>query len=316
MSRYSVLLVVLAAIWGASYLFIKIGIDGGLEPSVMMAARGLLAAAGLFAVLVVTIGTSRAFRELRASWRQWTAIGVAANAVPFWLVAWGEKHIDTGVAAIAQATVPIFTVLLGLRFLPHEPMGGRRWAGIVIGLVGVGVLAGVNPEGGVWFVVGTLAVVLSSLAYASGNIIGQRSIAAVSGPVLACGAMFAAGVSLTPFALLQFPHEAPTTGAIASLLTLVVLGTVFAQLVLYRMLRLYGGRRMSLVTYLMPAFALSYGALFLDEPLRASSLVGLALILAGVALGSGAVAARAGDGLRRGLRKKRHLGAGASRGDA
>ena len=315
MSRYSVLLVVLAAIWGASYLFIKIGIDGGLEPSVLMASRGLLAAVGLFPVLVVKTGAVQALRELRASWRQWTAIGVAANAVPFWLVAWGEKYIDTGVAAIAQATVPIFTVLLGLRFLPHEPMGRRRWIGIVMGLVGVGVLAGINPAGDVWFVIGTLAVVLSSLAYASGNIIGQRSIAAVSGPVLACGAMFAAGVSLTPFALLQLPSEAPTAGAIVSLLTLVVLGTVVAQLILYRMLRLYGGRRMSLVTYLMPAFALSYGALFLDEPLQASSLIGLALILGGVALGSGALASRSGGGLSRVLRKERHLGPGSSRSD-
>lgn len=291
MSRYSILLVTLAAIWGASYLFIKLGLDGGLEPSVLMAARGLLAAVGLFVVLLATSGARRALADLGASWREWTVLGVTANALPFWLVAWGEKHIDTGVAAIAQATVPIFTILLGLRFLPHEQMGRRRWAGIVLGLVGVGVLAGVEPAGGFWFVLGTLAVVLSSLAYAAGNIVGQRSVAAVPGPVLACGAMLAAGVSLTPFALLQLPDEAPTAKAIWAILALVLGGTVSAQLMLYRMLRLYGGRRMSLVTYLMPAFALTYGALFLDEPIRASALVGLALILLGVALGSGAMPA-------------------------
>ena len=314
MSRYSTLLVTLAAIWGGSYLFIKIGIDGGFTPSGMMASRCLLAAIGLLPFVVVTVGVPRALRELRASWRQWTAIGVVANALPFWLVAWGEKYIDTGVAAIAQATVPIFTVLLALRFLPHEPMGTRRWLGILLGLVGVGVLAGVNPEGDAWFVIGTLAVVLSSLAYASGNIIGQLSISEVSGPVIAFGAMLAAGVALLPFALVQQTGEAPTLGAIGALLTLVLLGTVVAQLLLYRMLRLYGGRRMSLVTYLMPAFALVYGALFLDEPLRASSLIGLALILAGVALGSGALATKTGSGLRRIMRKERHLGA-ASRSD-
>jgi drug/metabolite transporter (DMT)-like permease len=314
-SRYSTLLVTLAAIWGGSYLFIKIGIDGGFTPSGMMAARSLLAAAGLAPVVIASVGLRRALRELRASWRQWVAIGVAANALPFWLVAWGEKYIDTGVAAIAQATVPIFTVLLALRFLPHEPMGARRWAGIVMGLAGVGVLAGINPDGDVWFVIGTLAVVLSSLAYASGNIIGQLSISNVSGPVMAFGAMLAAGVALTPFALLQLPGEVPTLGAVAALLTLVLLGTVVAQLILYRMLRLYGGRRMSLVTYLMPPFALVYGAIFLDEPIHLSSLFGLALILGGVALGSGALGARAGNGLRRALGKKPRLDAGASRSD-
>lgn len=316
MNRYSTLLVTLAAIWGASYLFIKLGLDGGFTPSSLMAARCLLAAAGLVPVVIATVGTRQALREFRVSWRQWVAIGVAANAVPFWLVAWGEKYIDTGVAAIAQATVPIFTVLLALRFLPHEPMGLRRWTGIVMGLVGVGVLAGVNPEGGTWFVLGTLAVVLSSLAYAAGNIIGQLSVSEVSGPVIACGAMFAAGVALVPFALLEPPADTPTVGSITALVTLVLLGTVVAQLLLYRMIRLYGGRRMSLVTYLMPAFALVYGAVFLDEPIHPSALAGLALILGGVALGSGAVGARAGEGLRRAVRKKSRLDAGASRGDA
>jgi len=315
-NRYSTLLVTLAAIWGGSYLFIKLGLDGGFTPSAMMSARSLLAALGLAPVVMATIGTRQALRELRVSWRQWVAIGVAANAVPFWLVAWGEKYIDTGVAAIAQATVPIFTVLLALRFLPHEPMGTRRWVGIVMGLVGVGVLAGINPEGGTWFVIGTLAVVLSSLAYASGNIIGQLSVSEVSGPVIAFGAMLAAGIALLPFALLQLPAEMPTLGAITSLITLVVLGTVVAQLLLYRMLRLYGGRRMSLVTYLMPAFALVYGAVFLDEPIHLSALAGLALILGGVALGSGALGARAGEGLRRAVRKKPRLDPGASHGDA
>jgi drug/metabolite transporter (DMT)-like permease len=85
------------------------------------------------------------------------------------LVAWGETHIDSGIAAIAQASVPIFVVLLSLRFLPHEPLGASRIAGLAIGIAGVGLITGVHPEGGWWAVVGTLAVVLSSLSYASGG---------------------------------------------------------------------------------------------------------------------------------------------------
>ncbi len=139
---------------------------------------------------------------------------------------------------------------------------------------------------------GTLAVVLSSLAYASGNVIGKLHVHEVPGPVLATGAMIASTAYLLIPAVLQWPTEAPTTGAIASLLALAIIGTAAAQLVFYRTLRLYGSNRVSLVAYLMPGFALVYGALLLDEPITSSALGGLALILLGVALGSGAIRAR------------------------
>ena len=117
--------------------------------------------------------------------------------------------------------------------------------------------------------------------------------------MLATGAVIAAAVTLAPFALLQARRRMPDTDALLSLLALAVLGTALAQLLLYRMLRLYGGRRASLVTYLMPGFALVYGSLLLDEPLTAAAIGGLALILAGVALGSdalGSASSRAGGG--------------------
>ena len=150
-----------------------------------------------------------------------------------------------------------------------------------------GVLAGGHPDGGWWGVAGTLAVVLSSLAYASGNVIGQRSVSGTPGPVLATGAMATATLTLLPFALLQAPTSMPDTDAILSLLALALLGTALAQLVLYRMLNRFGARSVSLVTYLMPGFALVYGALLLDEAITPAALAGLGLILAGVALGSG-----------------------------
>ena len=289
MNRFWALLLLLASVWGASYLFIKVAVEGGLEPAPLMCARAAIAAVVLLAYVVHALGSARAVAELRASWRQWLTIGAVANAVPFWLVAWGEKHVDSGIAAIAQSTVPLFTILLGLRFLPHEPLSRGQVLGFTLGLVGVGVLAGAHPDGGWWAVAGTLAVVLSSLAYACGNVIGQRSVTGTPGPVLAAGAMVAAAVTLLPFAILQAPTSTPDTDAILSLLALALLGTALAQLVLYRMLNLFGARSVSLVTYLMPGFALVYGALLLDEPITAAALAGLALILAGVALGSGAL---------------------------
>jgi drug/metabolite transporter (DMT)-like permease len=291
-SRYWPLLLLLASVWGASYLFIKVAVEGGFEPAPLMCARAAIAAAILFGYLVRTMGRKRAVGELRGSSRQWLLLGLIGNAVPFWLVAWGETHVDSGIAAVAQSTVPLFTVLLGLRFLPHEPLTRGRLLGLVLGLLGVAVLAGGHPGGGWWAVAGTLAVVLSSIAYACGGVIGQRSVRGTPGPVLATGAMLGAALSLLPLAAVQAPTRVPDTDALLSLLALAVLGTALAQLVLYRLLNLFGARRMSLVTYLMPGFALVYGALLLDEPVTAPVLAGLALILSGVALGSGTIRTR------------------------
>ncbi len=113
--------------------------------------------------------------------------------------------------------------------------------------------------------------------------------------MLATASMIGGFLLLLPPALLDLPTERPTDGAIASLLALALLGTALAQILLFRIIGLYGARRLSLVTYLMPGFALAYGALLLDEPVTAAALGGLALILAGVALGSGAL----GERLRR-----------------
>ena len=287
MNRYAPLLLALAATWGASYLFIKVGVDGGLSPSALMAARTLIAAITLTAYLAVTSGWRKMLADLRATWRAALILGVVNAAVPFWLVAWGETHIDSGVAAIAQATVPLCSLLIGLRFLPHERIGPARVSGVLLGLAGVAVLAGVHPHGGWPAVAGTLGIVLASVSYATAGIYGQVRVRSTSGPVLATGSMIAGFLMLLPPALVQFPEQMPTRGAVASVLALGLLGTAAAQLVLFRILALYGARKLSLVTFLMPGFALVYGALVLDEHVEAIAIVGLALILLGVALGSG-----------------------------
>ncbi len=290
--RYWPLILVLASAWGASYLFIKVGVEGGLSPGALMAARALLAAAVLVAYLAFTLGGRTAAQQLLGTWRAALVLGALNAAVPFWLVAWGEKHIDSGVAAIAQATVPICSLLIGFRFLPHERVGATRIAGIGLGLVGVGLVAGVAPGGDAWAVAGTLAIVLASVFYASAGIYGQLRIRGTSGPVLATGSMLAGGVMLLPLAAAEPPTSMPSTGALLSLLALSLLGTALAQLILFRVIELFGARRLSLVTYLMPGFALVYGALVLDESIGAAALGGLALILLGVALGSGALRLR------------------------
>lgn len=284
--RYGPLMLVLAAIWGASYLFIKVGVRD-FEPTVLMTLRLLIAGLLLLAFLAATTGAGNALQGVRMAWREGVVFGAINGALPFTLIAWGETHIDSGVAAIAQASVPIFVAVLAIKFNPSQRSSGMKLVGILVGLLGVGVLAGVHPEGGGWAVAGTLAVVLASVSYAAGGLYGQHALGRASGPVLATASMLYGGLLLLPFALFQLPDHAPGWKPLASLLGLAVLGTAVAQLLLFRILRLYGAARLSLVTYLIPAFALLYGSLILDEPLRPSMLVGLGLILGGVALGSG-----------------------------
>ena len=285
---YLPLLLALAAIWGASYLFIKVGVRD-FAPTTFIALRMLIAAVPLFVLLCLRTGVRRAVADVRDSGRDGLVLGLINGAIPFTLIAWGEKHIDSGVAAIANSTVPIFVALLAIKFRPTERASGFRLVGILLGLLGVGVLAGVQPEGGMWAVFGTLAVVLASLSYAAGGLYGQWRTAHAPGPVLATTNLICGGLILLPFGLAQLPDHMPGWKPIASLLALALLGTALAQLIMFRMLRLYGAARTSLVTYLMPGFAVFYGAVFLGESITAASIAGLVFILAGVALGSGVI---------------------------
>ena len=289
MSRvYAPYIAALALLWGASYMFIKVAVRD-YEPAAMIMFRVIIAAALLLGVLLAQRGPRRAVADMRALGWQGFGVGVANGAIPFTLIAWGEKHIESGVAAIANATVPIFVVVLALRWQPSEAVRGGRLAGILIGLLGVGVLAGVHPDGGWWGVAGTLAVVVASLSYAIGGLWGQRLVSTENGFALATAAMLGATVAIIPFGVAQLPHDSPGWKETGSVVALAVLGTAIAQILLFRLLRTDGATRLSLVTYLLPVTALFYGAVFLGESVTVEELLGMGLILGGVALGSGAV---------------------------
>jgi drug/metabolite transporter (DMT)-like permease len=283
---YVPLLLIVAGIWGASYLFIKVAVEE-IEPTAMMDLRLFLAAAVLVPFLFLRLGSRAAIVQVRATGAGAFILGVANMAFPFVLIAWGEKYIDSGVAAIANATVPIFVALLAIRFNPSERVRGWRLVGVAMGLVGVGVLAGVHPEGGWWGVAGTLAVVVASLSYASANLYTQHRFPTTSPLIITTASVLAASFVLLPFALLQLPDELPSWKALGSVAALGIAGTAFALLFFYAMLNRYGSSRASLVTYLLPPFALFYGVVFLDENMTLNAVLGLVLILAGVALGSG-----------------------------
>ena len=214
-------------------------------------------------------------------------LGVINAAVPIWLVAWGETHIDSSVAGIAQSTVPIFTFLLAARFLPHEHVGPLRVAGVALGLPRRRGPRRASTGGGWWAVAGTLAVVLSSLSYASGGVYGQLQVRDIPGRCSPRARCSPAALVLAA-ARRRRPADARARGDRArGARGLILVPTFAGQLFLFRVLRLYGSRKLSLVTYLMPAFAVVYGAVLLDEPVTVAVLAGFALILVGVALASG-----------------------------
>jgi len=279
--RYALYLVVLGAIWGSSYLFIKVGVRD-LSPAVLIEIRLLCAAPLLVAFAVQRYD----WPSLRAAWREGVVLGVLNAAVPFTLIAWGERYVDSGTAAVANSSVPIWLAILAVWFVPSERSTGLRAVGVGLGLVGVGILAGVHPPGGWKGVMGTGAIIVASISYAVANLYAGRRMS-VGGPVLAAASMSVAFLVLIPFAAVSLPAHAPGWKAVGSAVVLGLLGTAIAQILSYRMIRTYGSSRAVLVAYMLPAFALFYGAVFLSESLTWQKLAGLLLILGGVALGSG-----------------------------
>ncbi|HEY3051476.1 MAG TPA: DMT family transporter [Gaiellaceae bacterium] len=288
MRGYVALLLLLAAIWGASFMFIKIAVDE-LAPTTTMFLRLAFSAAPLLALVVYKLGTGQAWSELRAITKAAAILGVVNTALPFTLIAWGETRIDSGVAAIGNASMPIFVTILAFRFRKSESATGARLFGVLLGLAGVAVLTGVHPKGGWAGAVGTLAVIAASLSYAVGTLYTQSILDEVRNDVLAAASITWGAVFLAPFGVAQAPTHIPSWGAIASVLALALLGTVAGQLIYFRMIYQYGSARSSLVVYLLPVTALFYGALLLGETITISAIVGLVLILTGTALASGVV---------------------------
>lgn len=279
---YLLPLLLLSAIWGSSYMFIKVGVRD-FSPAAMVELR--LALAG--AVLVSFVAFRRGLRAVRPALAPGAFVGVVGMAIPFLLISWGETHVDSGVAAVANASVPIFVALLALRFAASERSTGLRMLGLAVGLAGVGVVAGVHPNGGWWAVAGALAVVLASLCYAVSSIYIQRSLF-VGGVELAAASVLCGALAMLPFALVELPDSVGWK-PLASVVVLGVVGTGLAQLIVNRLIGEYGPARSMLVNYLLPGFALLYGATILGEPLTGPKVGGLVLILVGVTLASGLV---------------------------
>ncbi len=287
--RNALMLVVVALLWGGSFLFIKVAVRE-LAPATLILGRLGLAAIALALLVPGLIGRRATIDGLRRGAPWLVVVGLVNVAIPFWLLSWGETRIDSGLAAIIQASVPIFNAVVAFGFFRHVRVTGLRLVGVAIGFVGVAVLVGAQPHGRV---LGCLAVCGMALCYAVGQLLTGQYLAGVEAPVVALGTTAIAAVVVAPFGVAQAPDHAPGWKVIGSVVMLAVPLTAIAFLLFYAIIAGAGAAYASLVTYLVPPVALAYGAIFLHERSAASAFAGLALILAGVALGTGVTVTRA-----------------------
>jgi drug/metabolite transporter (DMT)-like permease len=269
-------LLALASIWGASYMFIKIGLR---DLSAPMVAWVRIALASL--VLVPVAFSQGALDAVRGRLGWVALVGAVQVAGPFLLIGLGEQEISSALAGILVATAPIFTALLAIWVDHEERSEGLRLLGIVIGIAGVVALFGVDLSGSGSAVLGGLAIVLAGLGYAVGGFIVKHRFRGTQPIGVAAAVMVASTVLLAPAAGLTAPGAAPALGPSAAVATLGILGTGIAFAIFYTLIGRVGPARSFIVAYLAPGFAVVYGGALLDERITAATIVGLLLILGG-----------------------------------
>jgi drug/metabolite transporter (DMT)-like permease len=293
------LLLILAALWGASFMFIKV-ILREVTPLTLVGYRIGLAAGGLLVFYAVDQLRRRALGHARTlfPWRRvlvpGLVLGVLNAIIPYLSITWGETYISSGEAAILNATTPLFTTIFLLflgRQAGSESTSPSKILGVVVGFAGVAVLvSGSAPEAGVstgnaWL--GQGAVLLASASYAIASLYAKRAFSGLPVVYPALAQNVAAAVILLPLILITPPAHALSPAALGSLLVLGLGGTAFAYLLFFALLNSVGATRTVIVTYLLPGMALLYGALLLGEPVGPIAIAGLALVLLGIAVTGG-----------------------------
>ena len=275
----SALLVLLAALWGGSFVFMRVAAPA-LGPLPLAYARVGLAAAALLLLAFA----QRRVPPFRTRWREFTVLGVVNSALPFALFSFALLHVPASTAAILNATSPFFAAIAAAYWL-DEALTWRKIAGMGLGLAGVTTLVGWHPEAITVGVALALAACLAgSLCYALGGVYAKHSLSDVPSFAVACASQMTAAVALMP--LLPFATiPGPVTALVAAnVVALALASTALAYLIYFRLIADAGPQRALTVTFLIPLFGVLWGALFLGEPVTASMLAGGALVVAGTAL--------------------------------
>jgi drug/metabolite transporter (DMT)-like permease len=265
----------LALVWGASYLFIKVALED-MHPVFIVWGRLFLA--GLVLVpLAIRMG---AFTGLRGYERQVLFVCVMQIIAPFLLITFGEEHVASGLTGVLIASAPVFTALLVMRS-PTERVVGWALVGVIVGMLGVGLLFGVDLTGTREELLGGTMILLASLGYSIAALYIKRNFKGTQPIGVAATTMTASAVLLTIPAAFHIPAAVPGATETAALVALGVLGTGLAFGIFYPLIDRVGANKSAVVAYMAPGFSVAYGALLLDEPITVGAIGGLVLILAG-----------------------------------
>lgn len=280
------LLALLSGIWGASYLLIRLAIDDLPAPVVVVGRTGL-AAVVLWLIIFAQGGEARAhLGDIRRRPGMAVLLGVVAIAAPFLLITYGEIVVPSGLTAVLIASAPIFVAIMAPALDREEVLEPRQWAGLVVGILGVGLLVGVDLVDSAKEILGAVAVILAAVFYAASGFIVKRGYAGVPPIVTSLASVASSAVLTLPLIALDPPTRVPGPLAIMSVTILGVFGTALAFVIYYRLMAEIGVGRAALVAYLIPGVALVYGATLLDEPITPATIGGFALVLAGTILAS------------------------------
>jgi drug/metabolite transporter (DMT)-like permease len=275
-------LLLLGALWGGSFIFIRVAAPV-LGPFVLMDLRVLLAAVAL---ILYAVAASR-LPKLRYRWREFLVLGTLNAAIPFTLIAASEIQLTASLAAILNSTTPLFTAVVAAAWI-RDGLTLRRAVGLVLGVVGVMVLVGWTPVPLTTIVALSIGASLAAaLSYGLSAVYTKRTFAGVPPLTLAIGQQAWAAVILLPPAAVGFPEAPPTLAVVFSVLALALLSTAVAHLLYFRLIANVGPTKTTTVTFLVPVFGVLWGYIFLGEPVTLSMIVGLGIILSSVTLVTG-----------------------------
>lgn len=273
------MLLTLSVLWGGSFFFNGVAVKA-LPPLTVVACRVTLAAVALLIIMRI-LGLK--MPTGRKVWSAFVIMGLLNNALPFTLIVWGQTHVASGVAAILNATTPLFTVLVAHGLTRDEKLTGPRVFGVVVGLVGVALMIGRDAVRDLGVdVAAQLAVLAAALLYAFAGVYGRRFRAMDIPPIAtATGQVTASSIMLLPLAALAdrpWTLPPPSLDAVGALVGIAILSTALAYILYFRILATAGATNLLLVTFLIPVSAIILGVLVLDEVLLASHLTGMAFI--------------------------------------
>ena len=275
-------LLALTLMWGTAFMFNELAL-ASFPPSVLVAGRILIATAVLFAFMRAN---GIRLPPLGRAWIPLLVMAVLGNVLPFQLIAWAQQYIDSSMAGILMAVMPLFVLTLAHFLLPGSKLTPYRVVGFVVGFAGVvtiigpEALRGLDKNTTLW---GAIAVLGAALSYSLNSIYARR-LGATNPVQLSAGMLVAASLLSLPGAAVDVPGIAsPSVAAMASLAVLGLLSTGLATLLYFRLVQGPGPTFLSFVNYLVPPCAVLAGALFLDETVSSSVYVGLCLILSGIA---------------------------------